>query len=647
MNVKVYRISTCHWCDKVESFLKKYSIDYESVVVDVLTGEEQEKAIAEAYHLSKQRSFPVTCIDGICIIGFHESRLKHVLRLPVQEAEKEKGISKEDENKGCGYPLPETKAEEGRKMRDWVLQEAKNQGYEINPDQQLVDDLIQGLIINEKRYGYRACPCRLAAGKYQLDCDIICPCSYCFLDVEKYGRCYCSLFVSDRYLAGDPSLPQYIPDSRERSASMEEIAPVAVITSPVSYKTHIKITGFLQDSTDKTLAKTGFLRIISALNLDVSVVQWHENTAHITTIADDTKITVRVKEDTDIYTYQIACTSLNGKAVNGESIFQRIDTIKQNNRLFECTVIVPDSTDVEQEVHWLLPEKKYISYIYNNSQILAGFETDGAVNDTFIVMSEDDTLDKVIEDIMALEINHYLLALEKQRYILAEDRLNQLDSTLVAKLGTITINLPRALPETLKGWLHGLSNNFGEISGVAEESRHRMNYTLLKRDTIRKIFHDWSENSRDSSFPLLSRFFLEDADNFGDLYHRLFTRINGIRREMMDLITILRTKIDLIVQGQSLELQRSVDETTKTQMVMQHTVEGLSVIVLSYYTVHLAEFIFESLEASHIIHISLATAKIIFVPTAIAFSWFLTFRARRFVQKHSRKSKECDEKNKT
>lgn len=68
----MYRISTCHWCDKVETFLKKHGINYKSIVIDLLVGTEQENAIAESYHLSKQRSFPVTYIDGTCVIGFHE-----------------------------------------------------------------------------------------------------------------------------------------------------------------------------------------------------------------------------------------------------------------------------------------------------------------------------------------------------------------------------------------------------------------------------------------------------------------------------------------------------------------------------------------------------------------------------------------------
>ena len=102
--------------------------------------------------------------------------------------------------------------------------------------------------------------------------------------------------------------------------------------------------------------------------------------------------------------------------------------------------------------------------------------------------------DKIVEEIITLETNYQLLSVERQRYILAMDKLDILESTIVSKMRIISMNLPKSLPEALKGWLHGLSNNFGDISGIAEESRHRMNYTLLKRDVIRRIFKDWGKS---------------------------------------------------------------------------------------------------------------------------------------------------------
>lgn len=56
------------------------------------------------------------------------------------------------------------------------LQESK--GYFFNRDRAFVLDLMESLLVNRDRYGYMACPCRLASGNRDLDKDIFCPCVY-------------------------------------------------------------------------------------------------------------------------------------------------------------------------------------------------------------------------------------------------------------------------------------------------------------------------------------------------------------------------------------------------------------------------------------------------------------------------------------
>jgi ferredoxin-thioredoxin reductase catalytic subunit len=50
--------------------------------------------------------------------------------------------------------------------------EAEAAGYHLNPDVEFTKDLVKGLMVNERRYGYWACPCRLASGNKQDDLDI-------------------------------------------------------------------------------------------------------------------------------------------------------------------------------------------------------------------------------------------------------------------------------------------------------------------------------------------------------------------------------------------------------------------------------------------------------------------------------------------
>ena len=91
------------------------------------------------------------------------------------------------------------------------IQEPK--GYFFNRDRERTLDLLESLLKNRERYGYMACPCRLASGDREKDRDIICPCEYREADVEEYGSCYCNLYVSKAWNA--ETLPrQYVPERR-------------------------------------------------------------------------------------------------------------------------------------------------------------------------------------------------------------------------------------------------------------------------------------------------------------------------------------------------------------------------------------------------------------------------------------------------
>lgn len=91
------------------------------------------------------------------------------------------------------------------------IQEAK--GYHFANDEAHVFGLLEALLTNKARYGYMACPCRLASGDREADKDIICPCVYRQPDVEEYGSCYCNLYVSKAWNDGTIA-HEYVPERR-------------------------------------------------------------------------------------------------------------------------------------------------------------------------------------------------------------------------------------------------------------------------------------------------------------------------------------------------------------------------------------------------------------------------------------------------
>jgi ferredoxin-thioredoxin reductase catalytic subunit len=106
--------------------------------------------------------------------------------------------------------------------------EAEASGYHLNPDREFTRELVESLLVNEERYGYWACPCRLATGEKAQDLDVICPCDYRDPDLVEHGACYCALYVSDEVLEGERELqpvPERRPPEEERAQTSSVSAP--------------------------------------------------------------------------------------------------------------------------------------------------------------------------------------------------------------------------------------------------------------------------------------------------------------------------------------------------------------------------------------------------------------------------------------
>jgi len=95
-----------------------------------------------------------------------------------------------------------------------LKKDAEAKGYHLNPDQEFAKALAEGLLINEKRYGYQSCPCRLSAGSREADADIICPCDYRDDDLSEFDACFCALYVSKK-VADKKVVLKSIPERRK------------------------------------------------------------------------------------------------------------------------------------------------------------------------------------------------------------------------------------------------------------------------------------------------------------------------------------------------------------------------------------------------------------------------------------------------
>ena len=88
----------------------------------------------------------------------------------------------------------------------------------------------------------------------------------------------------------------------------------------------------------------------------------------------------------------------------------------------------------------------------------------------------------------------------------------------------------------------------------------------------------------------------------------------------------------MILESQNLALLQSVDKTTKSQVLLQHTVEGLSVIVIAYYLAGLCGYVFKGFqEMGWLKNANIASA--VFVPIAIGLAFGITTFSKKYLHK--------------
>jgi uncharacterized membrane-anchored protein len=92
---------------------------------------------------------------------------------------------------------------------------------------------------------------------------------------------------------------------------------------------------------------------------------------------------------------------------------------------------------------------------------------------------------------------------------------------------------------------------------------------------------------------------------------------------------LLRTRVDVELQQQNRDVLRSMNERTRLQLMLQATVEGLSVAAISYYVVGLFGYVVKGVHDSGLLRFDPSLATGAFVPIAVMLVWWVVRRIRK------------------
>ena len=105
-------------------------------------------------------------------------------------------------------------------------------------------------------------------------------------------------------------------------------------------------------------------------------------------------------------------------------------------------------------------------------------------------------------------------------------------------------------------------------------------------------------------------------------------RLKSLSERVSRASGMLRTRVDITIEEQNRDLLQSVDRRARLQLLLNETVEGLSVVVISYYSLSLIHYALTALEHAHLaVDPELVTGAA--APIVLVIVWWLLLRIKK------------------
>ncbi|MCX5720723.1 MAG: DUF3422 family protein [Nitrospirae bacterium] len=240
-------------------------------------------------------------------------------------------------------------------------------------------------------------------------------------------------------------------------------------------------------------------------------------------------------------------------------------------------------------------------------------------------------LKDIVDAIVRIETYYHLLLMQKPLFSAAIDQAYKFEQVHLKQREIITEHIGHADSQTLQRWLNGLTQDLLKTTRLSGRLHFELSSSLPYDKIVQRTLASLNERPLPLYRPM-SDFVFSGITGVAEGYQQLLKRIDTLRSGFEGIISIIRARVDLMLQSQNLTLLSSVDKTTKSQAILQHTVEGLSVIVIAYYLSGLAGYVFKGLhEMGWLRHAEIAAA--LFVPLAVGLAFFITSFSRKHLHK--------------
>lgn len=295
--------------------------------------------------------------------------------------------------------------------------------------------------------------------------------------------------------------------------------------------------------------------------------------------------------------------------------------------LIRVEFIPEDVAELEAKLdEWFVGESLAVARVVDESAVIAGdFRIDPAGHMRFAVFVKPGTGERRVGRIVQriCEIETYrstsMLALSRARGLSA--RLNALDPMLSALISGL--DHTEKSPEVA---LHDLLRISAELESLAVNFSFRFGATEAYEAIVTQrieVLRETRLNGRQT----FAEFMMRRYDPAMRTVKSTEARLRGMADRAQRAAELLRTSVDVERSAQNQKLLESMDRRADLQLRLQQTVEGLSVVAISYYAVNLLAYLTYPLSTA--LDISKGTTTALLTPLVVLGVWAMVRRIRR------------------
>ncbi|PWJ18231.1 DUF3422 family protein [Jannaschia seohaensis] len=285
---------------------------------------------------------------------------------------------------------------------------------------------------------------------------------------------------------------------------------------------------------------------------------------------------------------------------------------------------------IEQKIQdWFVPESLAASRVLDDSALIASdFRIDSAGHVRFAAFVADDTgarrVGRIVQRLTEIETYKVMAMLALPRARALSTDVGRMDQELSDLVGRLRAG-EAGTDETLEGLL--------EIGSELETMLARSAFRFGAQEAYERLVHQRIEVLREERFggrQTFAEFMMRRFDPAMRTCRSVQGRMEALAERAKRAGDLLSTRVNVDRANQNAALLRSMDERAAAQLRLQKTVEGLSVVAISYYALGLVSALVYPLGAQAGMPKEMVSALVV-VPV-VAAVWVVVRRIRKVVE---------------